>query len=443
MVDPLRGLKGVSQTVASAIDKVLVVDESDANVLFWEMLLPELNLRVQKSRAGAEALQIIERDQIPLAIVAWELSSMPGTVLIQKARESRKRRHMPFLLYSKRMSDDDVSFAKSLGVTNIVSLPFDRAKVREVLETMIAAERDLTLVEKKLRKMEECLAEGHPTEALKLISPDISKKGPHLPRYKTLVGETFFQIGNMEKALKAVDEAIELDGNYLPAHYLKSRLLTATGRHDEAINVLKILTEKSPKNIQSLLNLGSAYVSADKLDEAKQTVDKISLLDPDSQSVNDVKGKIALKEGDMSLAAQLLSETQNGDEIARFYNSLGISLVAKGEYNRGIETYQSALKILSNKTKLHLLFFNLALAYRKKGDTENELSYFCESYVAEPAFEKAYASIARGVQEAKQKGLTLNSSQIGLVTSRRQRFLAENPSIAKKIKERIEKKVQS
>ena len=425
--------------MANNIDKVLVIDESDANLLFWEMLLPELKLTVFKSRAGAEALEIIEKESIPLAIVAWELTSMPGTVLIQKARESRKRRRMPFLIYSKRMSDDDVALARELGNESILSLPFDKEKVLEVLKKIISEENNPNPVEVKLQRMEEFLGEGKPTEVLKMIGPDVSKKGPHLPRYKTIVGETFLQIGNIEKAFRAVREAIELDGGYKPAQYLLGRLYTVSGQHDEAINVLKSLSSQSPKNIQALLHLGSAYINADKMEEAKKTVEQVGTIDKDNKAVNDNKGKIALKEGNLSLAAQLLSETQNGDEIARFYNSLGISMVAKGDYEKGIDTYQSALKILSNKAKVHLLYFNLALAYRKKGDKTNEVGYFCESYVAEPAFEKAYASIARALQEAKAKGVSVNSEQLKLAAERRAIFLKENPGAAEKIKERLEK----
>ncbi len=428
-----------SRGLGTTIDKVIVIDESDANVLFWEMMLPELNLKVFKTRAGAEALDLIEKESIPLAIVAWELTSMPGTILIQKARESRKRRRMPFLIYSKRMSDEDVAVAKELGSDSIINLPFDKEKVKELLKKIIADEANPNPIEVKLRKMEECISEGKPTEVLKMIGPDVSKKGPHLPRYKTIVAETFLQIGNFEKSFKAVREALELDEAYRPAHYLLGRLYTASGKHDEAIEVLKNLADKSPRNIQGLLQLGSAYISADKIEEAKQTVEKVTTMDKDNKAVNDNKGKIALKEGNLSLAAQLLSETQNGDEIARFYNSLGISMVAKGEYDKGIDTYHSALKILSSKTKVHLLYFNLALAYRKKGDKINEAGYFCESYAAEPSFEKAYASIARAMQEAKAKGLQLNAQQLKIASERRTAFLLENPVVAEKIKEKLEK----
>ena len=425
--------------MANLIEKVIIVDESDGNVLFWEMLLTDLKLTIFKARTGAKALEVIEKEDIQLAIVAWELSSMSGAILLQKVKANTKRRRMPFIIYSKRMSDEDVQITREIGVDNVLNMPFDKAKVREIITRLIEDESNISPLEVKLRHMEDFLGEGKPTEVLKMVGPHVSEQGPHLPRYKTIIAETFLQIGNLDKALKAADECLEVDGSYLPGLYIKARLLSAWGRHNEAIAVLKAVAESRPQSIQPLVNLGSAYISADKIEDAKKTIDKISSLDPDCEETKDNKGKIALKEGNIGLAAQLLSETQNGDEIARFYNSIGISMVAKGDFESGIETYQSAIKILSSKTKLHLLFFNLALAYRKKGDIQNEVAYFCESYVTEPSFEKAYACIARGVQEAKVKGVTLNMPTLNAVLARRKVFLTENPKAAERIKERLEK----
>ena len=424
--------------MAAAIERVLVLDDNDGTTLFWEMLLPEFKLTVFKARTGAEGIQIVEAENIQLAIAAWELRSMPGTVFVQKARGSRKRKRMPFLLYSTRMSPEDVMLAKELGLDNIVPMPLDKSKAREMLKEILDRENNIPPLENRLRKMEDALAEGRPTEALRIVTPDMSKKGPHLARYKTLIGETFLMSGNLEKSEKGIREALEADPNYLPAKYLLARLYTTAGKHDEAIEVLNQLKTSSPRNVQTLISLGSAYVSADKIEEAKKTVSQVKMLDPDNETVKDNEGKIALKEGNLSLAAQLLSETENGDEIARFYNTLGISLVAKGEHVKGIETYLSALKILANKAKLHLLFFNLALAYRKKGDNTNSLSYLCESYINEPAFEKSYAAIARAVAEMKEKGHAINMAQIKLVKDARSKFLTENPQVAEKIKARMD-----
>lgn len=422
--------------MSAAIDTALIIDENDAQVLFWEMLLSEMNLKVVKARAGAEGLDKIEKENIPFAVVAWELSSMPGTLLVQKARQSRKKRRMPFVIYTTRMSESEASLLRELGMDSIVTLPLEKAKVKSIVSAILERESNISGIEQKLRRMEDLLSDNKPTEVLKLMGPDVSRKGPHRPRYKVIVGETFLQIGNIAKAMKAVDEALEADPHYLSAHYLKGRLLSLAGRHDEAIALLKQTSGKSPQNIESLVNLGSVYVAADRMDEAKAVIATVEKIDPENESIKDTKGKVAISEGNLTLAAELLSQTQNGDDIARFYNCLGISLVKKNEFEKGIETYKSAIALLSNKARIHLLLFNLAMAYRKKGDKAEEVANFCQSYLSEPHFEKAFACIARGVQEAKVAGLRLNEEMLSSVLKKRAEFLRQNPDLAKKIQER-------
>jgi tetratricopeptide (TPR) repeat protein len=412
------------------MDKVIIIDSSDPNTLFWEMLLPEFKLQVFKARAGAEALQLIEAENISLVITAWDLPSMPGALIIQKARQSGKQRYLPFLLYSKQMTPDEISLIAELGRANVINLPFDRAKVREILGQIVTTGRAPDPLDDSLRAIEQLLASGNPEDARKLIRPEMNTAGPHQARFYLLAAEIHLQLGDTEKAQNALDESLKAEPTNILAMYLSARILSAKGQHDEAIEVLNNLATNNPKNIKTLANLGSAHVAADHLAEAKEVVHKIDLLDSDDTSANHVKGKIALKEGDVDLASKLLGSVENGNELARFYNSVGISLTAKGNYLKAVETYQSAVKVLKNRAKLHLVFFNLALAYRKHGDTANEAAYFCESYNADPSFEKAYACIARAVQEAKAKGLTLDQTQLRAAGQSRKAFLEKNPSKA-------------
>lgn len=428
------------KVVSAPIERVLVLDDNDGQALFWEMLLPEFKFTVFKSRAGAEGLDLVERENIQMIIFAWELSNMPGTLFIQKARSSRKRKRMPCLIYSKRMSPEDVAIAKEVGVENILPMPLNKESARTMIQQIIEREMNLSPTEVKLRKMEDCLAAGHPTDVLKMVGSEVTKKGPHLPRYKTIMAETFLVMGQFEKAEKMLREALELDPNYLQAKYLQARCFTAQGKHDQAIAILDAASNSSPKNIQSMVNLGSAYVEADDLEGAKKAISRIKDLDPGSEETKDVEGKIALKEGNVSLAAELFATTQNGDDIARFYNSLGISLIAKTQYDKGIETYQSAIKVLNTRAKVHLLLFNLGLAYRKKSDADNSFQSLCESYLQEPSFEKAYNAIARAVGEFKKENKPLPIEKIRLVKEARKKYVDSNPRIAEKLRKKMENK---
>jgi len=113
----------------------------------------------------------------------------------------------------------------------------------------------------------------------------------------------------------------------------------------------------------------------------------------------------ALKEATFSCGVQLIAETENGNELARVFNNLAISQVAKGDFDKGIVTYNNAMRMLADKARLYLLQYNLGLAYRKKGALDKSLKELAASYTSEPSFEKAYVAIARVVQELKAKGV--------------------------------------
>jgi len=410
--------------VPTAIERVLVVDENEANTLFFQVLLRELGVTgIHASTNPEQALEIVEELNIQFVIAAWEMSNVPGTVFVQRAKAQRRRRRMPFLIFSKRLSEADVKIAGELGLGNVLSMPFDRAKASALIKGILDTEASMTPLETKLRKMEDLLEEGKPTEFLRLIGVDVSKKGPHLARFKTLLAECWIMVGKLDKAEKAVAEAIEADPNFSKAYYARSKILSVQGKHEEAIGILKTMMDSSPKNFSTILNLGSAYTEANQHDKAKETLQAISDLDPGNTEVKDELGKIAIKDGDLSLAAQLLHETQSGDQLARYFNGMGIAHVAKGEFDIGIRTYENALKILSSKGKTHLLYYNLGLALRKKGDLTRSFEMLCRSYLADGKFEKGYASLVRLSKEMKDAGMCLDSRLVRQVKEMRAKII--------------------
>ena len=352
------------------------------------------------------------------------MNSLSGTLFIQKVRNAKRTRRIPFLIYSKRLSVQDLRLTSELGMTNVLGMPFDRIKATSLIREILEAENSLTKEEVRLRKMEDLLEEGKPAECLKFIGPEMTKKGPHLSKFNALVAEAWLQLGKTEKSMKLLEEAIQIDSENLHAKFLLSRVRSHMGQHDEAIRILHEMIDASPLNISTKVKLGSAFVDADRHDEAKKVFSEVMDLDPDSIPAKEELGKIAFKEGDLPLAGQLLAQTENGDILARYFNSLGIALVAIKNFDKGIETYMNAISILANKAKTHLLLYNLGLAYRKKGDLKLALSKFAESYVSDPSFEKAYAGVVTINREMREKQLPVDSMLIARVKATRERSFA-------------------
>ncbi len=403
-----------------SFDRFLILDNNAGNVLFFEMLLKELGVEsVQTCPTGDDALIQADKNHIQFFISAWELNGMSGTVFIQKIRAKRKRLFAPCLIYSKRMSIDDVNLTHELGFPDLIAMPFERDKIKLHIQSILENEAKLDPTEKLLRKI-EMYGPDQPMEAFKLFKESMFKEGPLQTRAYLSAALVHMNLGKFDKAEKCISDALKNEPKSSRGLQLHAKLLSRLGKHDEAISCLEQLHLQSPRNLGTKINLGSAYLQGDRLEDAKRIFGEVLKVDKDNQDCKDQLGCIAFKEGDITLAEQLIAETENGNELARMFNNLAISLVSKGEFERGIVTYLNAMRLLADKARLYLLHFNLGLAYKKKGDLELSFKAFADSYISEPSYEKAYSAIARMAQELKAQGKRPDSKLVAEIKSLRQ-----------------------
>ena len=69
--------------------------------------------------------------------------------------------------------------------------------------------------------------------------------------------------------------------------------------------------------------------------------------------------------------------------------------------------YNQAIQLLGDKTHVHQLYYNLGLAWKKKGQSHRAFEMFCKSYVDNPQFEKAYLALAALAREQKSRGVAV------------------------------------
>jgi tetratricopeptide (TPR) repeat protein len=404
-----------------SIERFLILDDSTGNTLFFEMLLKEMGFsKIITSPTGDDAIIQSDKQHVQFFIVAWELKGMPGTVFVQKARSKKRRRFAPCIIFSKRMSPEDVKLTRDLGFTNILAMPFDRQQVKDMIAQIIHYEGNLDPRENQLRKIEMYSSDGHPMEALKMFTDDLFDAGPFQTRALLAGADVFMGLSKNDKAERYINDALRNQPDNNRALQLKARLLSRKGMHNESIMILEKLVNVSPKNLSNKITLGGAYIEADRLDDARRVFKDVMEDDPSNQDCKDQMATLAFKEGQYSLAEQLIAETESGNELARAFNNLAISQVAKGDFEQGIKTYTNAMRMLADKARLYLLQYNLGLAYRKKGALEESFSTLAKSYTSEPSFEKAYVAIARVVQELKAKGIKPQQNLIKEVKSARE-----------------------
>ena len=390
-----------------AVERILIVDKDEANLLFFEMALREMGCNYTfTARNGEEGLQLADKEHVQMVIIAWELDpSMSGTLFIQKVKSKRRRKYLPCLLYSKRMKDSDIQLTKELGFADILSMPFDKTAAKKKMKEIIDRENEIPHHEAALRRIENYLTEDKVDEALKLLTPQLLSDKTIVARTNTVAAEVYLNSGNPGMVKEMLERAFAADAVYYPAQQVKARFLAQQGMHNEAIAMLKEMADKCPANLSTKLNLGNTFVGAKRFDEAKATFAEVRKVDANRQEAKDGLATVAVAEGDVSLAVQLISETENGYEIAKMLNAIAITQVGAGEFDKAIKTYRDAVKLLQSKISLAKLQFNLALAFKKKGDLMTCWHELADCYIGDPSFEKAYALLVKITQEFKAKNI--------------------------------------
>ena len=386
--------------------RFLFVDSDSKNSLFWEMLIkdgfPQAEVSVCKT--GFEALDLAERQLFDFCVASWEMEPMSGLIFMQKLKTVRKYRRVPFLIFSQLLSEDDLFLAREFGITNYLLKPFDKARVISKMTDMINEEKNLDSVQKNLRKIEDYINEGKVNEALKLIPDCLSKKGAHLMRAQCLYGDMWLKMTQLEKAEKAYKASLLEDPQHTPAKAGLSKVYMKLGRFDEGLVLAEELHKKSKFNLDHMVQLGEAYL--DKGDEAKaeQVFHKLGEIDSTNKDAKAGLGKVAFQRGHMDLAAKFFKESGKGDELASYFNNMGIALINQAKrFDDGDKVYLNALKVLPDRAKSYQLLYNLGLAYKKFERHGDATKYFAESLIESPTFEKAYQALLLSVKEAKAR----------------------------------------
>src|SRR5690606_29769280 len=121
----------------------LVVDESDAIALMWTMLLKDLGFEnVTHCKTGYEALAKAKETGTQFIITAWEVNALPGTIFVQKVQQELRKRPLPFLIYSNRLTEDDIRLLKELGHENVLPTPINKDAARALISSILEREHN-------------------------------------------------------------------------------------------------------------------------------------------------------------------------------------------------------------------------------------------------------------------------------------------------------------
>lgn len=117
---------------------ILIVDDTEANLLALQAALGPLNVRMVAARSGAEALKLIETTPFAIALLDVQMPGMDGFELAELARRTKLGRELPIIFVTAVHSDEGcVRRGYASGAADYITKPYDALIVRARVKAFV------------------------------------------------------------------------------------------------------------------------------------------------------------------------------------------------------------------------------------------------------------------------------------------------------------------
>ena len=104
------------------MSKILVCDDDKAIVDAIEIYLSQEGYEIKKAYDGAEAIQMLEKEQFDLLIMDVMMPKLDG---IRATLKIREKNNMPIIILSAKSEDADKILGLNIGADDYVTKPFN------------------------------------------------------------------------------------------------------------------------------------------------------------------------------------------------------------------------------------------------------------------------------------------------------------------------------
>ena len=396
------------------ISRFLIVGEDLDHIAKFKALLGKLRYQsIATAQKGEEALEMIESKRIQFIIMSWNISPMKGSIFVQRIQANERFCHIPVLVYSDVITDEEFEVAHKLGFDNLILWPNDdSSEAEQIIKMLISKEETLDETEHRIRQANLMRNDKQYDQAINTIKPALGE-GAFFVETNTFLGEVLYAKEEVKEAEKVLDKVIEKKEGVDKAKKVMARIYSKTDRYQKAVELLEGIKDDMPYSVETLITLGVVHADAGEHDKAREEFKNAKALDPTNEKVSKEEGKLAFKEGKFELAASLLANISDLENVARDFNNRAVGLIGSNRFEDGIKSYQAALDIIGYGSEIsHLMEYNLGIACRKSGDLKRAYKILSDLFERLPDYTKSYAALVKVVKEMEKKNMEYDKKKM-------------------------------
>lgn len=308
--------------------------------------------------SGREAIEHIQKTRPRLCIVDSKLEDMDGCTLIRKLKNNRVTRMIPVMMVTLNNLKDHVLDAIAAGCAAYVIRPYAPATFERHLKFALSSMEYDEIEAEMLDHAIGLVADGYFEEAIEELE-EIAPVENEAVRYFDIGTQSLLE-KKYGKAIIAFNKALKLNAMYAEAY--KGLADAHKGKGD------------MDKYQECLGKAADIYALQDRLQDAKDIYVQILKDNPDAMNP---------------------------------YNSLGVKLRKKGDYDGALHAYKQALELSPEDENLR---YNISKAYLFASDREAAIYHLKEAVrlrdnftEARDLLKKLHADIAPNTDSKKTK----------------------------------------
>ncbi|MBN2480528.1 MAG: tetratricopeptide repeat protein, partial [Bacteroidales bacterium] len=301
----------------------------------------------EESMVAAKAAENIEIKGAEISAYASPDGPLDLNTRLSENRESTAQQYL-----ARALGDNKITEAEAAGFLNLMSTPEDWNGFRELMEASDIQDKDLIL--RVLSMYSDPVVREREIKNISQAYEEIAEK--ILPQLRRSVMTI-----NVDVIGKSDSEIMNL-ARTDPGSLNVEEILyaaTLTNNLNEKAAIYEAAARVYPGCFRAHNNLGNVYLQLDRLDEAKASLESAQDIE-DAVAIKANLGAVALAEGDIATAEQLLTSVMSaGSEVS--YN-LGIIKIMQGDY-------AAAANYFGNEPS-----FNAALAQLLNGNYDRAMT---------------------------------------------------------------------
>lgn len=205
-----------------------------------------------------EAIRVLDSEDIDLVLCDLYLGEAKGFEVLNHIRNRDTQSDIPFVVITGEASKDDIVKAADLGADDYVLKPFQPQDLEKKAGLVLQKYHSPTPMIHLTRQAEKLLIRKDP-EAAKIEIEKAIQLDPQSARARHLSALIYEQLGDSQKAVRILRDAIKQNPSFLKNYRALANLFIRLGNPTEAIRAMKNELELNPKQPERQIQIAKLW----------------------------------------------------------------------------------------------------------------------------------------------------------------------------------------